>query len=792
LVAVSGAYGANGTEYRTEIESFTRIISYGTTGNGPNWFEARTKSGQIVEYGNTINSKIEAKGLTMVRAWAVNRIKDTKNNYLDVTYEEDTVNGDYRPLNIAYTGNAGQGVSNIVSFEYEDRPDAPPHYLAGSLIRTAKRLTKIVSYGGGLPVQRYQLAYGLSPANQRSRLESITQCELKTNTCLAPTILAWQGESNFSFSLVSNRITSGDIDNGTGLTLGDWNADGISDARWYRTSDGDNRWYLNDGQINFSGVMNPIENGTIDDGVIKHGDFNGDGIIDLVWYRWEDGNQRWCLNNGQLGFNCAVNPITPSELQLFIPLLDGSSIPVESKIYLGDWNGDGITDAMWYFKDTGKQIWAINNGAPGFTLIRDLIPPTDIDGGTSLNFGDWNGDGITDLMWWNKSSGNNRWYVLSYSNGLLGFTNYTNPIVSSDVDNGTTLDFGDWNGDGNTDALWFSSGTGTQRWFTNNGKLGFTTVTSPIDPTVIDGDYDLYLGDWNQDGHTDVVWHNKLNGRQRWYMNDGWSQFTSAIYPILPDDIDGGTGLYFGDFNGDGLTEPVWYSLGSGNQTWFTRNEPFPDLLVSITNGLGATTQVGYQPLTNPLVHQRCVGGVSPVRCLSAPLYVVDMVTGDNGVGGQSTTRYTYAEARVHAQGRGFLGFASRTATDEQTHISTRTDYRQDYPFTGLAIRSEKRHNGTLLNLATTDYGDQTLGSGSSLRHFPHAQHSVEERHELDGSLITRTTTDQTYDAYGNPTQIVVTSNDGHSKTTVNTYDNDTTNWILGRLRRATVTSTAP
>jgi hypothetical protein len=36
LVAIPpGAYGADGTEYRTERESFTKVVSYGTAGSGP-------------------------------------------------------------------------------------------------------------------------------------------------------------------------------------------------------------------------------------------------------------------------------------------------------------------------------------------------------------------------------------------------------------------------------------------------------------------------------------------------------------------------------------------------------------------------------------------------------------------------------------------------------------------------------------------------------------------------------------------------------------------------------------
>src|SRR5262249_23593408 len=38
LIAISGVYGQDGTEYRTERESFSRIISYGVAGNGPAYF----------------------------------------------------------------------------------------------------------------------------------------------------------------------------------------------------------------------------------------------------------------------------------------------------------------------------------------------------------------------------------------------------------------------------------------------------------------------------------------------------------------------------------------------------------------------------------------------------------------------------------------------------------------------------------------------------------------------------------------------------------------------------------
>jgi hypothetical protein len=63
---------------------------------------------------------------------------------------------------------------------------------------------------------------------------------------------------------------------------------------------------------------------------------------------------------------------------------------------------------------------------------------------------------------------------------------------------------------------------------------------------------------------------------------------------------------------------------------------------------------------------------------------------------------------------------------------------------------------------------------------------------DLDGTTIPPVTTTYQYDAYGNATQVAASTPDGFSKTTTNTYTNDTTNWFLGRLTGASVTSTTP
>jgi hypothetical protein len=53
LRLISGTYGVAGSQYRTEIETYSRIKAYGAAGNGPAYFIVEGKDGLIYEFGNT-------------------------------------------------------------------------------------------------------------------------------------------------------------------------------------------------------------------------------------------------------------------------------------------------------------------------------------------------------------------------------------------------------------------------------------------------------------------------------------------------------------------------------------------------------------------------------------------------------------------------------------------------------------------------------------------------------------------------------------------------------------------
>jgi len=115
---------AGKTEYRTEVESFMRILPQQIVGGEPTWFKVQTKSGQTLYYGKESHSCIEATGKQKVMNWLLDRIEDPLGNYVELTYQEE--GGVGRIAKIAYGANRVTGQSHVyeVLFSYTtNRPD---------------------------------------------------------------------------------------------------------------------------------------------------------------------------------------------------------------------------------------------------------------------------------------------------------------------------------------------------------------------------------------------------------------------------------------------------------------------------------------------------------------------------------------------------------------------------------------------------------------------------------------------------------------------------------------------
>jgi hypothetical protein len=172
---------------------------------------------------------------------------------------------------------------------------------------------------------------------------------------------------------------------------------------------------------------------------------------------------------------------------------------------LADFNGDGYPDIVWQDTVSGaSQIWFMT-GSQGTTLLEaaTLSGPNPW---LIVGANDFNQDGHPDLLWEDPVSG---WAQIWYLGGPQGITllsaaNLTlqNPwhIVGT----------GDFNGDGHPDVLWQDPVSGTVQIWYLTGALG-NQLLSAANLAASTSNV-VAVADFNQDGHPDVVWQDPVSG----------------------------------------------------------------------------------------------------------------------------------------------------------------------------------------------------------------------------------------------------------------------------------------
>ena len=159
LATNGGIYHQGGTEYGTEIETFSKIYSVGNSGAGPDHFNVYSKEGTILEYGNTPDSKVELPNSITALIWQINRATDANGNYMTYTYNES--NGESTLQRIEYTFNQAQGLAAYASVEFEYINSGYPnyYYVDNEAIGQTKLLSAIyIKYGNAI-TKKYTFIY---------------------------------------------------------------------------------------------------------------------------------------------------------------------------------------------------------------------------------------------------------------------------------------------------------------------------------------------------------------------------------------------------------------------------------------------------------------------------------------------------------------------------------------------------------------------------------------------------------------------------------------------------------
>jgi RHS repeat-associated protein len=819
LVLEAGAYGAVGAEYRTETNSFARIVSYGTAGTGPSYFVVETKEGLTKYYGNTSDSKIEAEGMTTVINWALNRVEDAAGNYYTVAYHEDNAEGEFYIIQIDYTGNdaASLNTNASVEFIYEARPDTPLRFQGGAQISAhPKRVANIKTYVDLALVSDYRMTYGLvgtrpssagSTTGMVSRLTQIERCN-SLGICQAPLVLDWWaddiGASYSHYEIDIPADTNRRANQNAEPRWHDINGDGSPDYVYQKFTSWIPVTATGDFDVMLSGPTGyqaQTWTGGYTGNIYQMGDFywadaDGDGRTDII--RVDEDHDNYTVE-------VALSTGSGFSIQTWKTFSLSWNDP---EISFRDMNGDKLLDMLVKEQRSenpdASYCAAYNTVSTSEDSRIHVFPNTGSSFGTQETWAnldnhmahlvDMDGDGLTDLVedahkvHLNNGTSFNAPKVFPWTGG----NNYCSSVT-----------FYDYNNDGKTDRLRNS----TDEVYYNTGdsfkKAGIIYATPSIDMT----------GDGYGDSYSRTI-HSSNAGN--------FKKATVDIYPLGETDDFGVTGFFeriasnqsnmngFGqaaDIDGDGIYEltyqRTWLCVnysGVFDDQWceddririYKSDQTHHHLLKKITTGPGAEVLFAFAPLTDHSIYTKYDTSTLPELDVQDGTQVVTNISQPDGIGGTYSIDYKYEGLKRDLDGRGNLGFAKITAKNLSNGTTTITDYAQTFPYSSRPTKSEikRTSDGRLLSRTETSYGQHgTVGSGTV---FPYVSSRVTETFNLSDErpLSTSTTTNQV-DMYGNITDSTEETVDHENGDIfkvqkLSTFNIDLSNWRVGELTSQT------
>lgn len=203
---VDTAYWANGAEFRTEQDNFSRVTRLSRGG-----YKVEDKDGRVRYFGTNFDGSDTSSTIRAVgRAdnqpllWALGYVEDRSGNFMAVDYRQDGTTGEYLPTQVRYGGNRiiSQATDLVVKFDYEARDDGNVMYIGGARNDLVSRLTHVRTYtgtaangSGGALVKDHQIHYTKSATSGRSLVDWMQACATNPVSgqleCLPKTSFDW-------------------------------------------------------------------------------------------------------------------------------------------------------------------------------------------------------------------------------------------------------------------------------------------------------------------------------------------------------------------------------------------------------------------------------------------------------------------------------------------------------------------------------------------------------------------------------------------------------------------------
>jgi hypothetical protein len=401
------------------------------------------------------------------------------------------------------------------------------------------------------------------------------------------------------------------------VVAGDFNQDGKVDLA--ATSDFDNTVtiLLGNGDGTFVQANgSPITVGNFPE-TVRTGDFNNDGVLDLVVANGKDDTVSILLGNGNGTFT-AVLPVPVAGFPFFTAV--------------ADFNGDGFADVAVTSADDNTVTILLGNGDGTFHQpTGSPIPGFDYNPAQVIA-ADFNGDGIPDLAVANYTAIDQTPPLDNQKSNvsvLLGKGDGTfTPAAGSPITVGlyaTNVLAADFNQDGNTDLAVLNQGdvndlpTQSLTLLLGDGKGGFAAAGTPTQLGKTPND--LVAADFNGDGTMDLAIPNigEFDTTILLY------QFTQTATASVSGITIAGTGTHYVD------------AVYEGDASFITSTSPTIPLQGSIVGtSLTLTANPAEQMITMPVTFTAQLGPVTSQPFFATPTGTVTFV--DQSVGTQLGT----------------------------------------------------------------------------------------------------------------------------------------------------------
>jgi hypothetical protein len=306
-------------------------------------------------------------------------------------------------------------------------------------------------------------------------------------------------------------------------------------------------------------------------------------------------------------------------------------------------------------------------------------------------------------------------------------------------------------------------------------------------------DHELLAGDINGDGRTDLVLLSRTGGggalvfalrsTGRKFVSQEWGVVSYNWTNAAIGDFDGDgrsdvyipyeapvlllsqastfkpvtSGIpewahYSGDFNGDGRADLMFVGR-SKNFAWHSLDGT-QDLMSSVQNVWGGTTQIEYQPSSRHKI------SASASDRLPFIMQTVSKVTQNDGRGNASATGFTYSDGKWHPGERRFLGFKSVIMSlpctpGERPCPMVNYTFRQDLASAGKVVKKEVKVGTKVLRSVEETWDTE-------LKKVPYTALNTKTSttEHLDGG-DRRRSVERTFDRYGNVTELTDHGRDG-------------------------------